>query len=129
MSNFAPKRTSYSATDKRWIRDIRKVITKTVTLDASLFTGFTSGLIPSGTAVGLVTATKNVGPYLDTETDGRQTATGLLIDDVEVASTGKHLVAIVIGGGPIDAARLPTITGAGAIDANGKADLKTITWI
>lgn len=109
------------------------------TIDVSLFTQaqhFPNGYIPSGTVLGKVTATGLLGPYLDTATDGRQTAVGILRASVQVVRYGtgalktKVGVAVMKAFGVVDTTKLPfTSTNAangGFLDANGQADLPRI---
>lgn len=106
-----------------------------VTLDISKFTAGThypNAYIPSGTVLGRVTATDLYGPYDDTASDGRQTATGILWGDVRAIRENGTTAAKVGGAqlvrGDVSVAKLPFQTGAGAVDANGKADLPLIRW-
>ncbi|HET8616503.1 MAG TPA: head decoration protein [Actinomycetales bacterium] len=108
------------------------------TLDVSLFTAaqhYPNGYIPSGTVLGKVTTGGLLGPYLGTETDGRETAVGILRASVQVLQPNgvaktKVGCAVLKAFGVVDPARLPfTSTNAadgGYIDAAGKADLPKI---
>jgi hypothetical protein len=79
---------------------------------------------PSGTVLGKVTATGKLIKYLDTASDGSQTAVGVL---------GYHLVG---GASPADQKALvfardcevigDRLNGGANVDANGKADLALI---
>ena len=91
-----------------------------------------NGFIPSGCVLGQVTATQLYGPYDDTASDGRQTATHVLWNDVR-AVRENGTTASKVGGagmvrGDVSVSKLPFQSGAGAIDANGKADLPLIRW-
>jgi len=101
-----------------------------VTVDISAFTAGThypNGFIPSGTAVGVVTATSDanhttVGPYDNAAVDGRQTCVGLLHSAVKVpnlADTTKDAGGALVKCGFIKLSKLPF-----ALDAAGQADLK-----
>ncbi len=75
-----------------------------------------SGNLSAGTVLGKITATGKYGPYDDSATDGRQTAVGILGEDVDASSgdVGTFMYVHCI----VYAARLV------GLDANGKADLK-----
>jgi len=94
---------------------------------------YLNGYIPSGTAIGLVTATGLFGPYDDTAGDGRQTAYGFTYADVR-AVRYNGTIATKVGTGAVvydaavSVAKLPFQTGTGSIDANGKADLAQIRF-
>ncbi|MGI9091549.1 MAG: head decoration protein [Gemmatimonadaceae bacterium] len=100
---------------------------------------YPNGYIPSGTVVGLITASGLYGPYDDTATDGRQTAVGVLFGSIRVLNpVGGTLVkvggAFIAGGSPsIATSRLPfnstnAATGRGYIDAAGQVDLKFVQF-
>ncbi len=121
MSNFAPKRTTYGTTDRRWARNFLALDTHDVTLDGSKWTAGT--VVPSGTHIGKLTASELGAPYAPAASDGTQTSVGILINDW-VAASGRHLVAVANGGGPVDRRYLPD-----GHDAAAEADLPAISWI
>ena len=94
---------------------------------------YLNGYIPSGTAIGLVTATGLFGPYDDTASDGRQTCYGFTYGDVR-AIRQNGTVASKVGTGAVvydavvSVSKLPFQSGTGSIDANGKADLPNIRF-
>lgn len=91
MSNFAPKRTTYDTGDSRWLRNALKADTHGVTVTTASFAGAdiaADGLVKSGT------------PHTDPDK-------GLLRNDLVIKAGEKHLVAFVIGGGPVDRRYLP----------------------
>lgn len=108
------------------------------TLDISKFTAaqhFPNGYIPSGTVLGVVTASSLLGPYLDAAVDGTQTAVGILRQSVQVThliggSNRAKIGCAYLVHGMVSVAKLPFTVGnaaaGGYIDANGKADLKQI---
>jgi Bacteriophage lambda head decoration protein D len=105
-----------------------------VTLNLALFDGTkhaTKGFIPSGTALGKVTADGLYGPYASGASDGRETAEFLLFEAVEMV-TGDTAKVTAAGywQGVVVAAKLPTFdsTTDGELDANGKTDLKFIRF-
>lgn len=121
MANFAPRRTNYDTGDRRWARNFLALDTHDVTLDGSKFTA--GDLIPSGTNVGQLTATKLGAPYTPAASNGTETSVGLLVNDW-VAGPGLHLVAVASGGGPVDRRYLPA-----GHDAAAEADLTAINFI
>lgn len=94
---------------------------------------YVNGYIPSGTAIGLVTATGLFGPYDDGASDGRQTCYGFTYGDVR-AVRQNGTVASKVGTGAVvydavvSVSKLPFQSGTGSIDANGKADLPNIRF-
>lgn len=105
------------------------------TLDITLFTAaqhYPNGYIPAGTVLGKKTSGGLLGPYLDSLSNGQETAVGILRGSIQVLQpngTAKAKVgcAVLKAFGVVSVARLPfTSTNAAAggyIDANGKADL------
>ena len=122
MSNFAPKRTTFDTTDRRWARNFLALDTHDVTLDGSLF-GAVGTVIKSGTHIGRKTTGKLGAPYAPSASDGTETSIGLLVNDFVVAP-GKHLVAVASGGGPVDRRYLPA-----GHDAAAEAALTAINFI
>lgn len=128
--------TSYQVGDRRWLLSPHGTdYTPGATLDISKFTAGThypNGYIPSGTVVGKVTATGKVGPYDDTASDGRQTAYGITFADVRAVrqngTTAANVGTGVLVHGVVSVAKLPFQSGAGSIDANGKADLPLVRF-
>lgn len=91
MSNFAPKRTSYDTGDTRWLRNALAAQSRDATVTTSSFAADhigSDGLVKSGTP--LATG----GP-------------GLLRNDLVIKTGEKHLVAVVVGGSPVDRRYLP----------------------
>lgn len=95
-----------------------------ITLVGALFTGtWTDGKVPSGVALGKVTASGSYGPYDDAASDGRQVMVGHLGTGQSVI--GKDGATHNVGGalywhGEVVEANLPASHG---VDANGKADV------
>lgn len=108
------------------------------TLDISKFTAaqhFPNGYIPSGTVLGVVTATGLLGPYLDAATDGTQTAVGILRQSLQVihllgGTQRTKIGAAYLVHGMVSQSKLPftssNAAAGGYLDANGQADLKQI---
>jgi len=133
----------YQATDRSWL--IRQDgatgygFTQGVMLDVSAFSAtyhYPNGYIKAGVVLGKISASSTggvivVGPYYDSAADGRQTAWGVLFDDVKVPNladlTNDPSGAAIVGFAVIKEARLPVssaaTTSGGYIDTNGKADL------
>lgn len=111
MSNFAPKRTTYGTTDRRWARNFQDLSTYGVTLDGAAFTA--GELIPSGTHIAA-----DGGPRA-----ADAPSAGLLVNDW-VAAPGQHLVAVANGGGPVDRRFLPA-----GHDEAAEASLTAINFI
>jgi hypothetical protein len=126
---------SYQVGDRRWLL-AEPDVKLNVTLDPSKFTAGThypNGYLPSGTVVGVVTSGGLAGPYDDTASDGRQTAYGITYGDARFVrqdgtTAPKVGISVVVFDAIVSAGKLPFQSGAGAIDANGKTDLKTIRF-
>lgn len=94
---------------------------------------YPNGYIPSGCAIGKVTATGLFGPYDDTAADGRQVAYGFTYGDVRAVRQNGTIAAkvgtgAVVYDAAVAASKLPFQAGPGAIDTNGKADLAQIRF-
>lgn len=135
MADFTVTTTTFGPVDRSWLLFEADGVTGQVgrtqgALDLALFTAGThypSGYMPSGLVLGRVTASGLLGPYSNTATDGRETAAGILFDDVSVPSVLTHriTVALVDCYAVISEARLPTGHG---LDAAAKADLPLIKF-
>lgn len=127
--------TTYQVGNRQWLLQ-EPDVKPNVTLDISKFTAGThypNGYIPSGTAIGKVTATGLFGPYNDAASDGTQTCYGFTYGDVRaVRQNGTTATKVgtgaVVNDAMISVAKLPFQSGTGSIDANGKADLPTIRF-
>lgn len=143
MTDFSVQTLSFTAEDRSWLlSEFEDVYAFSGTIDVTKFTQathFVNGYIPSGTVLGTVTTGGLLGPYDDTQTDGRQTASGILLSSVRVIQpwTGTALakvgVAFVRSFAVVSQSKLPfnstnAATGRGYIDANGIADLKLIDF-
>lgn len=138
MTSIQVTSTDYQAENRGWLwgeHGTDPGSTPSVTLDVSKFTPAThypNGFIPSGCVLGKVTATGLYGPYDDTANDGREVAAGLLFSSVRVLQPNGTALTKVGSArfvhGFVDDSRLPFSAVAGAIDANGKADLPLIVW-
>lgn len=139
----------YQIEDRSWLQtaNLESLYTVGVTVQISAFTAathFPNGYIPSGTVLGLISASSTggalvVGPYDDTAADGRQTAMGILFSSVRVWNPlGQPLTkvggAAVQAWGVVSTSKLPfnstnAATGRGYIDANGQTDLSHLHFV
>lgn len=107
--------------DKSWLGNGREGINdaRSITLDLSLFTlatHYPNGFIPSGIALGKVTATGLYGPYNNALATGVENFRGFLLSSVEVRSTnvtGK-VGAALYWRGAVRQSRLPANHGLDA---------------
>jgi Bacteriophage lambda head decoration protein D len=121
------KTTSYLNDSKAWLGSAHAVDTaESVTLDAAtILAVFTDGEVPSGVVLGKITASGKYGPYSNGAADGRQTATGHLLNRVKVTS-GQNAAGAMIWHGQVVEAKLPTNHG---LDAAAKAELPHIHYV
>lgn len=134
--NIKVQSETFGGADKSWIRT-RKGLEDMlpIMVDISRFVAahVVNGRIPSGTAVGEVTASPGVyGPYDDSLADGTNVLAGHLFEDVLV-DTGDVATATDVAGtlywhGVVKESKLPLFTGTtkGELDANGKADVSKL---
>lgn len=112
--------------DKSWIRRREGLDDmQSITLDLTTFvlaTHYPNGFIPSGIALGKITATGLYGPYASGALDGRQDGRGFLggaVDMTKVPATNKSVSAL-FWRGTVREARLPANHG---VDAAFKVDV------
>src|SRR5574338_882402 len=135
-TDISMQTVSFQVSDRRWHLSREGIgYTPNVTLDIAKFTAGThypNGYIPCGTVLGKVTTGGLYGPYDDAASDGRQTATGVLFADVrairEDGTTASKVGSGQLVRGDVSVSKLPFQSGAGSIDAAGKADLPLIRW-
>lgn len=108
------------------------------TIDVSAFDQtqhYPNGFIKSGCVLGVITASGLLGPYLDSASDGTETAVGILKGSVQVVQPNGQIKTKVGCGfhkafAAVSDAKLPYTSSnaalGGFIDANGKADLPLI---
>ncbi len=117
------------AEDRSWLGSAHgTTATRSITLDPTLFTANThypNGFIPSGVALGEVSATPGVyGPYDNAASDGRQTLVGFLFNSTPIRSGQTAKVgAPLFEHGFVRVSRLPAGNGrdsAGRTDVAGK---------
>ncbi|RIT32738.1 head decoration protein [Mycobacteroides abscessus] len=133
-TDISMQTTTYQVGNRQWLLD-EPDYKPNVTLDISKFTQgthFPNGYIPSGTAIGKLTSGGLFGPYDDTKSDGTQTLYGYTYGDVRaVRQNGTVATKVGTGAvvsGAVSVSKLPFSSGAGAVDANGKADTPTIRY-
>ena len=85
MSNFAPKRTTYSSSDNRWIRNLLTASKRGVTVAHGDVVRDGDGLVKSGSLVA---------------------GKGLVLDEYTHKTGEKHLISVV-DGGDVDRRYLP----------------------
>lgn len=105
MSNFAPKRTTYTSGDNRWIRDLIRSESHGVTVTTASFKAAdidSDGLVKSGSLI-----------------DGE----GLLKDDVVIKAGESHLVS-ALHAGTVERRYLPA-----ALTAAEEASLSAVVFI
>ena len=145
MTNIGVFQQPYQSEDRSWLlSELEDAYKQSATLSVAAFTQTThypNFYIPSGTALGAITASSVngaivVGPYDDTATDGRQTCIGYLAAATLVVNPmyqplANVGVAVVQAFAVVNINRLPfnstnAATGRGYIDTNGQADLPRI---
>lgn len=93
---------------------------------------YPNGFIPSGTAIGKVSATGLFGPYDNSASDGREVCYGLTFADVTAVRANGSVATYVGTGafvrGSVNQSKLPFQSGPGSVDANAKTDLPTIRF-
>lgn len=127
--------TFNKASDKSWLRT-RKGLQDMlpITLDISAFDAehIAGGYIPSGIALGKITATGKYAPYNNALADGTEVLAGHLFEEVKVtALTDADCGAALFWTGVVRESRLPSFTGTGnnkgEVDSAGKTDVSA--WI
>ena len=102
MSNFAPKRTTYSSGDNRWCRNLLEASTRGVTVAFADVVKDGTGLVKSGSLVA---------------------GKGLVLDEYVHKTGESHLIAIV-DGGDVDRRYLPA-----ALTLAQETALKNVNFI
>jgi hypothetical protein len=138
MTDISVASTSYQVEKRAWLLSPHGTdpgTTPTITLDVSAFTAAThypNGYLLSGIVLGRITATGLYAPYLSTNSDGTQTAAGILFSSVKVpnlADLTKDVANALVVHGFVAQAKLPianAATGGGYIDAAAITALKLI---
>lgn len=134
MTDISVETTAYQTENRSWLipqpGGIGHGYTPSGTLSVAAFTAGThypNGFVPSGTALGRITASGLLGPYDPAATDGRETAVGFLFASLPVKSGGANKgCAYVAAFAVVKTSKLPFQSGTGSLDAAGQADLPTI---
>jgi hypothetical protein len=126
--DISPVTTSYTPENNSWVASSHGTdSTETITVDGSVGfvagTHFPAGVLPSGTAVGKVTATGLYGLYDDAAVDGRTVFAGFTYGDVTIGAA-KKVGAALFTHGKVREANLPF-----AIAAAAKADAPLIRFV
>lgn len=112
--------------DRSWLGSAHGTeATRSITLDVSAFTEadhYPNGYIPSGIALGRITASGLYGPYDNAAADGTQVLVGHLFSSVQVqpADDTINVGAALFEHGKVVIANLPDNHG---VDAAGAADV------
>ncbi len=121
--DLQPRTEIYVQDDRSWLDSEHGTdATVSVTLDVAQFveaTHFPNGFIPSGTPLGVVTATGLAGPYDNAAGDGRGTLIGHLYAQVKVKKGATRIGGALLRHGFIKRNKLPF-----PVDAAGEADVK-----
>lgn len=134
MAGFSLKiRTeTIGGVDKSWIRMRFGLDTMLpIMLDISAFSQanhLRNGKIPSGIALGKITASGLYAPYDNTLANGLEVLAGHLFEDAFVlddnVATAPDIASALFWKGVVKESRLPVFTGtAGEVDAPGKVDV------
>jgi hypothetical protein len=138
MTDISVAVTSYQSEKRSWLIGSHGAdpgATPTITLDVSAFTAAThypNGYIMSGIVLGKITATGLYAPYLSTNSDGTQTAAGILFSSVKVPNLSdltKDVGAALFVHGFVAQSKLPianAATGGGYFDTAGGTAMKLI---
>lgn len=122
MTDIAVETVAYSGENRSWLlspHGTEPGTTPSVTLDITAFT-VVDDVIPSGTVLGVITASGKYGPYDNAASDGTEVAAGILFNTIGVRAGQEQAATAMLVHGFVDAAKL---TG---LDANARADLKLI---
>lgn len=78
--------------DQSWLGSVHALYNaRSVAADPAQFpvATYTTGVVPSGTPLGIITTTGKVGPYATAATDGRQNLKGFLVTDQPAGPNGN----------------------------------------
>lgn len=138
MTDISVAVTNYQSEKRSWLIGSHGTdpgATPTVTLDVSAFTAAThypNGYLMSGIVLGKITSSGLYAPYLSTNSDGTQTAAGILFSSVKVPNLSdltKDVGAGMFVHGFVNQNKLPianAASGGGYIDAAGITALKLV---
>jgi hypothetical protein len=121
--------TTWAGENRSWIKHRKGADTcKSITLNCALFTSgthFPNGYLPSGLALGIVTATGLYGPYDDASVTGLAVLRGFLFNSEYVVDAAGKITTAMFREGIITETKLPANHG---LDAAGKADLTSVWY-
>lgn len=126
-------RGSVFAPSRAWLAEKHGTdLPKHVTYDFTTFThaNFTTDkMIPSGTILGVITATGKYGPYDSSAADGRQTAARIEMNWVPIPEDKtKVITGAALEHCGVRVPALPLKTGPGSLDAKARTDLKHVVF-
>lgn len=127
--NLAPVTDTFGGDSRAWQdsshgQDAAISGTIAVTVGFTAGTHYPTGTLPSGTPLGLISATGKYGLYSDAASDGRQTLVGLLLEPQKVVGTGDVIGPILVHG-RVNGALLPfSVDAAGIADVAGRIHFK-----
>ena len=123
--DISPVTTSYTPEDNSWAVSADWV--ETVTVDGAVgfvpATHFPTGVLPSGTALGKVTATGFYGLFAAAAVDGTGVFVGFTHGDVTISAT-KKVGAAIVTHGQVKESALPFV-----VDASAKTDAPLIRFV
>jgi hypothetical protein len=141
MTTFGLQTVSYSTSSRTWLAsDHGTEIMPGVPLDLTGFNSaqmYPNGYIASGVVLGKVTSSGKYVPYLDSLTNGTQTAVGIMFNDVQVYVPGTttlqtNVTVPILLHGFVYSGNLPYTSSnaalGGYLDANAQTDLKNIVF-
>ena len=129
--------TTYQVGNRQWLL-AEPDVKLNVTLDPSKFTAGThypNGYLPSGTVVGIVTATGLAGPYNSGASDGTQTAYGITYGDARFVNTQdgstatKVGISVVVYDAIVSKGKLPFQSGTGSADSAAITSLRNLAFV
>lgn len=133
-TDISMQTTNYQVGNRQWLLD-EPDYKPNVTLDISKFTQgthFPNGYIPSGTAIGKLTAGGLFAPYDNAASDGSEILYGFTYGDVRAirqnGTTATKVGTGAVVSGAVSVSKLPFQSGKGSVDAAGKADTPTIRY-
>lgn len=133
MTFIGVEKTDYTSENRAWLagpHGTEPGTTPGVTLDLTKFSDVKfADVIKSGCVLGKVTATGKFGPYEAGASDGRETAVGLLMNTVNRKAGRTYEGNARVIHAFVNESRLPYTSGVGALDADGKADLKHLILV
>jgi hypothetical protein len=137
MTEITVTSTTYNTGDRSWLLfeadgQPGPVSRGTAEIDFSAFTSGThypNGYLPSGLVLGKITATGRLAPYVDANSNGTQTAVGILYNNITLPAgapaASKVSAAYVRSFAAVSVSRLPANNG---LDAAAQVDLKLIDF-